>query len=135
MFKKAQKFHLKRSKKSRIADESHTSKIKHYSDNIPASWFKDPSTSDVIGIDTKKRKAKTIKEVILFLVSIQPAKLEEKNFTNRTKTKTQLKVKTGQYKNFRETLKDLIYIRYNNVTVRQLKSTGGIARYSIYLRK
>ena len=55
-FTDAKKIHEKRSKRARTMDNKHTHKnTKHFADK---NWARNPSLSDVSGIDTKKRDVK-----------------------------------------------------------------------------
>ena len=64
----ATEFHEKRSKRSRGADESKTAK--NTKKTPTKDWYENPNKSDVYGIDSKKTKAKNVKQAVGFLQTV-----------------------------------------------------------------
>ena len=104
----ATEFHEKRPKRSKGADESRTAKN---TKNYPTkAWYDDPNKSDIRNIDTKKSKAKNIKEVIRFLKGVKDIPDKNIKFTSQKKA-----IITYHYSV--NVLRKAINVRYNNVRV------------------
>lgn len=135
-FSDAKKFHKKRSKISRTRDESKTSKKKSYI--ATKNWFKNPGSSDIIGIDTKKEKAKSTKEVKLYLIStynLYNKLLNKNNFSKEQKNKILLTtISILNKKNARIYIQNLLDIRYNNTYVRQRNKSRNNKDFWIFIR-
>jgi len=115
---KATEFHEKRSKRSRGVDESKTAK--DTKSRPTKAWYDDPSTSDVYGIDSKKAKAKSVKQAIDFLQSIQQTHVSKENIEKVSKKKaiiTHPKITV-------RTLQKAVNVRFNNVKIYKRKKKG-----------
>ena len=110
----AVQFHEKRPTRSRRADESRTSKnVK----KLPTKkWYEDPSTSDVLGVDTKKYKAKSAKEVFRHLQAIRY--MPDKDIKYTTTKRAILNYRKGSA----NVLQKAINVRYNNVKISKRKN-------------
>lgn len=117
--------HKKRPKASRKKDESRTSKIV-YNDYTEA-WSKHPERSDVKGIDTKKKKAKSIKEVRQFISGVIPVK-------KVPKSKSLISV-TKPLANKQKQLQRVSNVRFSNVKIRKRKKKNTPNDYRISIRK
>jgi len=110
----------RRSKRSRAIDESKTSKIVHRDYRI--SWSKNPNKSDVLGIDTKKAKAKTHNEVITYIKSVIPnTKKEGKSLISVSKSML----------NKQKRIQELVNIRYGNIKIKKRKKKNTPNDYRI----
>ena len=121
----ALRIHKKRNLRSRKIDESKTSKI--VNKNLNRNWKKNPSKSDISGIDTKKTKAKTSIEVINFLKGVYPevSKIPKANNI------------LGLFKpitNKRDKLQKIANIRYGNVKITKRKKKNTPNHYRISIR-
>jgi len=138
-FKKAKRRHNRRPAKSRKADESRTSKKK--SIEITKSWMKDPTRSDIVGIDTKKLKAKNIMEVNRFLSTVyrKPKKvlLEKTDFiVKEDKRRSIVTIRPrGHKKTTESNIRNLLEMRFNNVTVRSRKTKKPNDDFWLSIRK
>lgn len=124
-YDEAKEVHRRRSKKARRMDESKTSKNLYNTPNV--TWASNPGSSDIWGIDSKKRKAKDINEVKLYLTSMyrKPGGgiIKKKQFRDINNKKTLLHLKdVSDSGNTREYIKTLLEIRYNNIQIRRVSS-------------
>lgn len=125
-FKSAIDIHEKRSIKSRKIDESKNAKI--IRKNLNKNWKKNPSKSDILGIDTKKSKAKNSNEVIRFLKGIYP------EVSTIPKTKNVLRLKKP-LRDKRNKLQRITNIRYGNVKITKRKKKNTPNDYRITIRR
>lgn len=118
----------KRPKKSRAIDESKTAKVVH---KYPVkSWFKNPATSDIENIDTKKHKAQHINEVIGFLKGTN--RFNKHNFTNTNVTTRRLVKITKQD---RKALLKTARIRFSNVSLQKRKKKKTPNQYWVKIKR
>lgn len=120
-------FHEKRSPRSRGVDESKTAKT--VKQKPTKQWFSNPATSDVIGIDTKKAKAKSALEVLKHLQAIRP--IPKKDFEHKTIKKGILTYRKGSA----NLLQKVVNVRYNNVKIFKRKKKGRDNDYWISVLK
>jgi len=119
-WKKAKEFEKNRELKSRISDEKQTAK--NVSHIVSENWFKNPASSDIWGIDTKKIKAKNIDEVINFLmasfIKINKQSLNYSDFKIINNNKAILTITPRSTKDVTlDRLRDIVEIRYNNISI------------------
>ncbi len=114
----ASEFHEKRSKRSKGVDESKTAK--NTTKQPTSAWYKDPAKSDILGIDSKKAKAKNVKQVINFLKSINATHITDKDIEYNSEKKA---IVTYPKKSV-NTIQKAINVRYNNVRVYKRNKQG-----------
>lgn len=125
----AMKRHNARSKRSRAIDESKTSKNTY---NVaPNSWFKNPASSDVRNIDTKKIRAKSITEVIGFLKGTN--RFNKKEFDKKIGINT--RALTHLTKNERKALMSIARVRFSNVSLQKRKAKNTPNQYYVKIKK
>lgn len=123
---KAIKRHESRSKRSKSIDESKTAKIVHKGFN--KKWNKNPSKSDVRNVDTKKRKAKSVNEVLRFIKGVYP----EANKVSKTKSIINF---NKPIKDKRNKLERVANTRFANVRIKKRKLKNSKNQYRILLKK
>ena len=128
-FFQAKERHESRTKRSRKSDESRTAK--KTTQKITEGWMKNPAGSDIVGIDTKKHKAKNMSEPSQWLISSfkkvgRDKQLKKKDFIFTLDNRRAILTVSprGHKATTKKTLQALLDIRYNNVQVRSRKKKG-----------